>query len=216
MDNEGALRQGRPPVLRSLESRRPARNVRQRSEAARSDCGPALPGATSREVLDVGSVGKGKRGRGSNLDGVRFEIGNVVEVGAVPNENAIEVVAGSRGDNKFQPFLGQRIVSVDNSVHHNTVIWDEGATGGFGYFLSDTTYQADFFTKNVAPDYNEFHLPSTGLSLFVYDGNDSGQNARKTFADYRAAGADPHGTVDALFKSGFPSVAVTSPPTGRR
>jgi hypothetical protein len=141
---------------------------------------------------------------------------NVVEIGAIPHENGIEVETGPRGDNTVQPFLGARVVSVGNSVHHNTVIWDDGATGVFGYLQGDAQNQPDFFQNNTPPDHNDFHLPSTSLALFVYDNDDSGASVRKTFTEFRAAGADVDGTIDTLNTSGFPTVAVTSPADGTK
>jgi len=55
-------------------------------------------------------------------------------------------------------------------------------------------------------------LPSTSDPYFVYDNNNSQNNNPVAFADYQASGADVHGTADANYTSGFPTVTITSPP----
>jgi trimeric autotransporter adhesin len=109
------------------------------------------------------------------------------------------------------PNLGAYIVSAGNWFHHNTIIWNSGQTGQVGYYQNDTTNQPNFFANNTPPDYNAYHGPSTSVSQFVYDNNDSGSNTPKTFASYQAEGADVHGTFDTLYTSGFPTVSITSP-----
>jgi hypothetical protein len=109
------------------------------------------------------------------------------------------------------PNLGAYIVSTGNWFHHNTIIWNSGQTGQVGYYQHDTTNQPNFFANNTPPDHNTYHGPSTSVSQFVYDNNNSGSNTPKTFANYQAAGADVHGTFDTLYTSGFPTVSITSP-----
>ena len=134
---------------------------------------------------------------------------NVLEIpegNGVPNSWVIG--ASNRGYSKFPPY--EYLTVTGSSFHHNTVIWDAGALGGGGYWQNDVTNQPNFFADNTPPDYNTYHLSST-YPVFIYDNNDSRQNHRKTFAEYQAAGADIHGSADNNYKSGFPSVAITSP-----
>ena len=120
------------------------------------------------------------------------------------------VVASDRGDNTVSPY--EFLVSTGNSLHHNTVIWDENATGAVGYAQKDAANQPNFFADNTPPDYNSYHIPSLTTKNFVYDNNNSQENLPKTFAEYQAAGADTHGTADTNYTSGYPTVAITSPP----
>jgi hypothetical protein len=135
---------------------------------------------------------------------------NVITEAAGVTNLAWAVVAGSRGNNLNQPNLGAQIVSIQNYFHHNTVIWNTG-TGKVGYELFDTARQPNFFANNTPPDFNMYHAPTTGVVQFVYDNNGSGSNTAKTFANYQAAGADTHGTIDTVNTSGFPTVTITSP-----
>jgi len=119
-------------------------------------------------------------------------------------------VASDRGDNTVSPF--EYLVSTGNSFHHNTVIWDANSTGAVGYGQKDAVHQPNFFADNTPPDYNSYHIPSLTTKNFVYDNNNSQANLPKTFAEYQAAGADKHGTADTNYTSGYPTVAITSPP----
>ena len=139
---------------------------------------------------------------------------NVVQVANSSYEQAIAVGASNRGTVTNQPFLGQQQVSVNNNVHHNTVFWDLGANGSVGYSQLDPTNQPSFFALNTPPDYNQYHISNTNLGVFIYDNNNSGTNARKTFAQYQAAGADTHGTIDTNYTSTYPTVTITSPSDG--
>src|SRR6202043_819459 len=98
-----------------------------------------------------------------------------------------------------------------NSLHHNTVIWDAGASGAVGYVQADAAHQPNFWADNTPPDFNTYHLPSLSVTNFIYDNNNTQQNIRKTFAQYQTSGADVHGTADTNYKSGFPTVAITAP-----
>ena len=139
---------------------------------------------------------------------------NVIEINYLPlgqgGANGMAVVASDRGNNSVSPY--EYLVSTGNSYHHNTVIWDANATGTVGYFQMDAAHQPDFFADNQPPDYNSYHLPSLTTKVFVYDNDNSGENKAKTFSDYQAAGADKHGTADTNYTSGYPTVAITSPP----
>ncbi|HTC56321.1 MAG TPA: Ig-like domain-containing protein [Candidatus Sulfotelmatobacter sp.] len=145
---------------------------------------------------------------------------NVMEQSATGGSYIWAVSSTDRGDYTVQPNLGTYIVSTGNSFHHNTVIWDSVATGSVGYTQNDTTNAPDFFTNNPPPDYNTYHA-STNLVEFIYDNSNSGGNTRKTFANYQAStgfpptgtlvGPEEHGTLDTVYTSGFPSVAITSP-----
>jgi parallel beta-helix repeat protein len=115
----------------------------------------------------------------------------------------------NRGSSHYPPY--QYRATTGNSFHHNTVIWDSGATGDVGFFQNDPANQPDFFANNTPPDYNSYHLSSTSAAHFVYDDNNTHSNKHKAFANYQAGRADVHGTVDTNDTSGFPTVAITSP-----
>lgn len=134
---------------------------------------------------------------------------NVLQVPNSRGADALVVNASNRGYNTFAPF--QYLMSKGNIFHHNTVIWDAGARGVVGYRQFDAAHQPNFFADNPPPDYNTYHLPSLSATNFIYDHNNTQQNTRKTFSQYQAAGADIHGSADANYTSGFPTVAITAP-----
>ncbi len=134
---------------------------------------------------------------------------NVMEMSAVKGEQAWDVDASDRGYDTYPP--GNYYVSVNNSVHHNTTIWDSGAAAAAGYTLEDAAGQPNFFSLNTPPDFNSYHLANASATNFIYDNNTSQDNSRITFAQYQAAGADIHGTADTNNSSGFPSVTISSP-----
>jgi parallel beta-helix repeat protein len=133
---------------------------------------------------------------------------NVIETQAGPGVNGWVITAADRGDSLFPPY--EYLVTTGNSFHHNTLIWDAGATGGTGWWQDDAAHQPDYFEDNQRPDYNTYHL-SNSTPLFIYDNNDTEKNGRKTFAEYQAADGDVHGSADTNYTSGFPTVAITSP-----
>jgi len=128
---------------------------------------------------------------------------NVMEISPGRGINGFDVLAANRGYNRFPPY--QYMATTGNYFHHNTVIWDQGATGGTGYFQTDPANQPNFIADNTPPDYNTYHLPSGTSYHFVY------QKSQLTFAQYQSRGADIHGTADTNNLSGFPNVAITSP-----
>ena len=135
---------------------------------------------------------------------------NVVEIPkASGNTLGMIVMASNRGYNTVPPY--QYLTSTGNDFHHNTVIWDSGASGVVGYAQDDAANQPNFFADNTPPDYNTYHLPSLSDAEFIYDSNNTQENTHKTFAEYQAAGADIHGSADTNYTSGFPTVAITSP-----
>ena len=134
---------------------------------------------------------------------------NLIEANNLTGENAFIVGAANRGNNPNPPY--EYLTSTGNYFHHNTVIWDSGADGNVGYMEGDATNQPNFFANNTPPDYNTYHQSSPSAANFLYDDNDTGSNAHKTFAEYQATGADLNGTADANYTSGFPTVAITSP-----
>ncbi len=134
---------------------------------------------------------------------------NIIEIPAASHANGLMFVASDRGYNSYPP--GEYLMSTGNSFHHNTVIWDPGATGIIGYFQADPAHQPNFFADNTPPDFNTYHLSSLSSADFVYDNNNTKQNSRKTFAQFRKAGADIHGSADTNNRSGFPAVVITSP-----
>src|SRR5271165_4052300 len=133
---------------------------------------------------------------------------NVLEVPSGRGVNAWGIGASNRGSSPFPPF--QYRASTGNSFHHNTVIWDAGANGEAG-FRSNDPNQPDFFAKNAPPDYNEYHLPSTSGTHFIFDNNSNRSNKLKTFREHQASRADGHGTADTNNASGYPEVSITSP-----
>ena len=134
---------------------------------------------------------------------------NLMEMSAVQGEQAWDVDASDRGYDTYPP--GNYYVSVNNSVHHNTAIWDTGATAAGGYTLEDAQGQPNFFSLNTPPDFNSYHLADASATNFIYDNNTSEQNNRVTFTQYQASGADAHGMADTNNAAGFPSVTITSP-----
>lgn len=134
---------------------------------------------------------------------------NIMEMSAVQGEQAWDVDASDRGNDTYPP--GNYYVSVNNSVHHNTAIWDSGAAAAAGYTLEDAAGQPNFFSLNTPPDFNSYHLANAAATNFIYDNNTSQQNSRVTFAQYQASGADIHGTADTNNTAGFPSIKITSP-----
>jgi parallel beta-helix repeat protein len=129
---------------------------------------------------------------------------NVIEIPNTVGANGWTVATGRRPNVQYSPSTG-------NHFHHNTVIWDEGATGWTGFIQGDTVDQPLFFVNNPAPDFNTYHLPNTSAANFKYDNNNSGLNTRLTFAQYQAHGADVHGTIDTKYNVGYPTVKITSP-----
>jgi len=134
---------------------------------------------------------------------------NIMEVASGFEMNGYVLGASNRGDNAYPPY--EFLASTGNQFHHNTVIWDAGATGASGYWQNDATNQPDFFSENSPPDYNTYHLPSLTEAKFVYDNNNSQKNAGAPFAQYQANGADLHGAVDTNYTSGFPIVSIAYP-----
>ena len=134
---------------------------------------------------------------------------NLIEVSNLPGENAFIVGAANRGSNPNPPY--EYLTSTGNNFHHNTVIWDAGSIGNVGYMEGDATNQPNFFANNTPPDFNTYHQASLTTADFMYDNNDSGANAHKTFAEYQSVGADVNGTADTNYTSGFPTVAISSP-----
>jgi hypothetical protein len=132
---------------------------------------------------------------------------NLVESsGAAQGESAITIAGTNRVWN------GLQMLSTANNFHHNTVIVDSvGPNGLVRWFLNDAAHQPNFFSANPTPDYNSYELPSLSGMYFVYDNNGSQANTLKTWAQYEAAGADPHGAADTNYTSGYPTVVITSP-----
>jgi len=139
---------------------------------------------------------------------------NVIEVPRIANASgtagAMSVVASDRGYNTVPP--NEYLASTGNWLHHNTVIWNADATGTVGYVQKDAANQPDFFADNTPPDYNTYHLSNLAATNFIYDNNNSEENKLKDFSDYQGSGADLHGTADTNNTSGYPTVAITSPP----
>jgi parallel beta-helix repeat protein len=134
---------------------------------------------------------------------------NVMEVSKGAGINGWGIEASNRGYSNYPPY--QYLTSAGNSFHHNTVIWDPGATGIVGFYQTDATHQPNFFADNRTPDYNTYHLSTSSSATFIYDDNDSRSNHRKTFPSYQATSADVHGTVDGNNAGGFPRISITSP-----
>jgi hypothetical protein len=134
---------------------------------------------------------------------------NVMEMSAVLSEQGWNVGTSDRGNDRYPP--GAYYHSVGNYIHHNTAIWDTNAGAYVGYTQVDAANQPNFFAQNKPPDFNTYHLGNLSLANFIYDNDNSQSNTRQDFANYQASGADIHGTADANYTSGFPTVAITSP-----
>jgi parallel beta-helix repeat protein len=134
---------------------------------------------------------------------------NVLEVPSARGVNAFGIGASNRGTGHFPPY--QYRTATGNSFHHNTVIWDAGATGELGYRQADPANQSSFFASNAPPDYNTYHLPNASAAVFVYDNDNSRNNRAKPFRNHQGSGADVHSTVDTNNASGWPEVSITSP-----
>ena len=132
---------------------------------------------------------------------------NVIEIPNHPGANGWAVASGNRPGVKYSPSTG-------NYFHHNTVIWDAGATGWLGFIQADPLDEPLFFVNNPRPDFNTYHMPSASAKNFIYDDNNSGANTRVTFTQYQAKGADVHGTIDTKYNVGYPTVKITSPVDG--
>lgn len=162
----------------------------------------SLPGSVPASSADLGSYAS----TGVNSYCNVIEIPNV---GNANGSNGSSIVGSNRGSNPYPPY--QFYKSTGNSFHHNTVIWQQGATGAVGYFLTDAANQPSFFHDNTPPDHNTYHLPSLSESHFVYDNNTTQANRGKTFTAYQGSGADIHGSADTIYDKGFPTVSITSP-----
>jgi len=134
---------------------------------------------------------------------------NVMEIPAGKGIGGWGVLASKRGASKYPPFSLH--VARGNFIHHNTVIWEEGANGEVGFRQGDTENQSDFFASNTPPDYNEYHLPRGSDAHFVYDNDNGKSNRPKPFSNHQRVGADVHSKVDTNNHSGFPTVRITSP-----
>jgi parallel beta-helix repeat protein len=134
---------------------------------------------------------------------------NVVEIPNAARTVGMIVMGSDRGYNAYSPY--QYLTSTGNDFHHNTVIWESGASAPVGYAQNDAAHQPNFFADNTTPDNNTYHLPSLSDANFVYDNNNSQENSHKTFSEYQAAGADIHGSADTNNTSGYPTVTITSP-----
>jgi parallel beta-helix repeat protein len=134
---------------------------------------------------------------------------NIMEVPNYPGIGGWVIGANDRGSSSYPPY--QYLSSTNNSFHHNTVIWDAGAGGAVGFLQNDAANQPNFFATNTPPDFNSYHVSSSAAADFMYDNNNSQNNTAQPFPAYQANGADVHGTVDANYNSGYPTVSITSP-----
>jgi parallel beta-helix repeat protein len=135
---------------------------------------------------------------------------NVMEIPSGSGIGGWGVIAAARGSSNFPPYPNRATTS--NSFHHNTVIWDPGASGEVGLRQNDPANQPTFFANNTAPDYNSYHMSSASAANFVYDNDNTRSNKLKTFANFQASHADVRGTGDTNNKNGYPRVSITSPP----
>jgi len=119
--------------------------------------------------------------------------------------NTVEVAAqgGNGTDIIAQPRPGYS--SGGNFFHHNSVTFDgnSGLTGGGG---ADPN-EPNFYSENRF-DYNSYHLRSMNRRAFAWAGRTN------TFAEFRTAGQEAHGTIDTKSAGGVPSVVITSPLDG--
>jgi hypothetical protein len=126
----------------------------------------------------------------------------------------LEVGAGSRGDYTVEPDEGSKIISSNNYLHDNTIIWSSSSnTGQVGYFLFDLT-QTDFFTGNTPPNYNMYYAPApeSTWKKFVYDNETQNtDNTPLIFTAYQANGADVDGSFTTITSTTYPTATITSP-----
>jgi Right handed beta helix region len=101
---------------------------------------------------------------------------NVMEISNGPGINGWSVGASNRGNSVYPPY--QYLTATGNSFHHNTVIWDAGATGSVGFLQNDPSNQPNFFADNPPPDDNSYHLPNPSEPHFIYDNDNSRSNKR--------------------------------------
>jgi hypothetical protein len=133
---------------------------------------------------------------------------NVMEIPPGKSVNGWGVNASNRGYSQYPPY--QYLASTGNSFHHNTVIWDEGATGVVGFIQNDTANQPDLFARNARPDFSTYYLSNLSAARFVYD-NPSQTNRAQNFSTYQTSRGDVHGAVDSSYSAGYPRVQITSP-----
>jgi len=178
-------------------------------------------------VFEISNGGATIRNNYVQFNGVRgaFGIQSSTSQGALAYCNVVEempnatnmlwtINAADRGDITVAPNIGTYETSAGNYFHHNTFIWDPGATGAVGFMQYDTANQPDFFSGNTPPDENTYHITATlgtEAEKFIYDDNNPGANTPLTFSAYQANGADVHSTIDTNSTSGFPTVQITSP-----
>jgi parallel beta-helix repeat protein len=134
---------------------------------------------------------------------------NVMEIPNASGVSGWAVIASNRGSSSYPPY--QYLKATGNSFHHNTVLWDAGASGVVGFFQGDAANQPNFFADNPVPDYSAYHVNSMSSGQFVYDNNNSQSNTGQIFPNYQSNGADVHGTADTNSNNGYPTVSITSP-----
>src|SRR5689334_21092619 len=96
--------------------------------------------------------------------------------------------------------------STGNYFHHNTVVFD-GNSGKTGGSPDDLAYDPDYYGRNRF-DNNTYHLPDLSRALFGWN------NKWLTFAQFKAASQDTHGSADTNYNGSVPTVAITSPKDG--
>ena len=120
--------------------------------------------------------------------------------------NTVEVAAqGGNGINILTQHRNGYIPSINNYYHHNTVVFD-GNSGNTGAARGDKTI-AGFFSSNKF-DYNTYHMPALTRKAFAWN------DKMNTFAQFQAAGQDPHGTADTNYKNPIPNVSLSAPASG--
>jgi len=120
--------------------------------------------------------------------------------------NTVEVAAqGGNGMNILTQHRNGYIPSINNYYHHNTLIFD-GNSGNTGAARGDKTITG-FFSSNKF-DYNTYHMPALTRKAFAWN------DKMNTFAQFKAAGEEAHGTADTNYKNPIPNVSVTAPVSG--
>ncbi|SRR6266576_2486708 len=99
---------------------------------------------------------------------------NVIEIPRGPGIGGWGVGASNRGSSPFPPY--QYRATTGNSFHHNTVIWDQGASGEVGFRQNDPANQPNFLANNKPPDYNTYHMSSGSAAQFVYNNDNIRSN----------------------------------------
>lgn len=116
------------------------------------------------------------------------------------------VLVSAQGGNGIDIIQQGRVgyTSKGNYFHHNTVMF-EGNSGWSG--AADATSNPNFYADNKL-DYNQYHEPMLGRHTFPY------RRVINPYEQFKADGAEPHGSADTNYLVSAPAVTITSPAEG--